>query len=257
MFFFQGIHYFIQGLGHWRWYFLLVVPVMFSVTANAGNFAVTPLRLDFDRQTKSGAITISNDEATSDLKVQLVLYEWTQDEKTGKDDYRESEDLLYFPRLATIGAGERRVVRVGLRGAQAVEQEKSYRLFVEELPETAPTGGVQLAVAIRFGVPLFVKPVNPEPQGVIEKLSLVKGKLRLVVRNTGNLHFKIATIQAVSDQFSSELTGWYLLPGAAREYIIDVPADRCAKLGRVTVTVNTDQLQLQDALDTTPAMCSK
>lgn len=234
---------------------LLAVLALISLPAESGNFAVSPLRLDFDHNAKSGAITVSND-AGSELKVQLVLYEWTQDE-TGKDSYRESEDLLYFPRIATIGPGERRVVRVGLR-QPASAQEKSYRLFVEELPKTLPSGGTQLAVAVRFGVPLFVKPLQEKPHGVIGYLTMEKGKLRVMVRNTGNVHFKIASITAFSgERFSEELSGWYLLPGAAREYVFDVPAESCAGMGRIDVLVTTDQVQLKGALDVKPAMCSE
>ncbi len=236
--------------------YLLATLALLPLSAESGNFAVTPLRLDFDQSTKSGAITINND-AESALKVQLGLYEWTQDE-TGKDIYRESEDLLYFPRLATIGPGERRVVRVGLRQPAATLQEKSYRLYVEELPKTLPSGGTQLGVAIRFGVPLFVKPLNEKPRGVIERLTMAKGELKVKVRNTGNIHFKIASVMAASgERFSDEVGGWYLLPGAAREYVIDVPADLCGGLGRIDVAVTTDQLQLEGALDAKPAMCSE
>jgi fimbrial chaperone protein len=167
---------------------LLCIAVLLSPPVFAGNFAVSPIRLDFDHHNKSGAITIRN-QAKNDLKVQIDLYEWTQGED-GKDNYRKSDDLLYFPRLAKIGAGESRVVRVGLRRPTGMKQEKQYRLFVEELPGQAPRQGMALAVAVRFGVPLFVKPAAVEAAGAIEEIGMRKGRLRIRIKNSGNVHFR-------------------------------------------------------------------
>lgn len=228
-----------------------------SSSAVAGNFSVSPIRLDFDTSTKSGAVTVAN-EAPSELRVQLRLFEWTQD-SAGNDKYAESEDLLYFPRLTTVGPNEQRVMRVGLRRAPAIMQEKSYRLFIEEIPAppaaNAPAGA-RLAIAIRFGTPLFIHPVKEEARGAIQSIALSPGALRIRVINTGNVHFKINSIGASAGTiFSKEVQGWYLLPGAAREYEIPVPESLCEQLGRVDVTVKTDKLQLGGALDANAAMC--
>lgn len=235
---------------------LLVVFLLafLSHPSYAGNFAVTPIRLDFDQQDRSGAVTIRN-MAKDELDVQIVLYEWTQDAQ-GKDRYQRSDDLLYFPRLAKVGAGESRVVRVGLRQSPTAIQEKQYRLFVEELPDKSAQQGSALAVAIRFGVPLFVAPAEVKRRGVIERLTMEDGALRLKVRNSGNVHFKITTIEAsAGDNYSQQVSGWYLLPGVTREFVLEVPQGQCEGLGTVEVKVTADKLELADTIEVSPAMC--
>jgi len=222
--------------------------------AGAGQFGVSPLRIDLDRGARSGAITVSNDEEAEPLRVQLRLFEWTQ-EDGGKDEYRESDDLLYFPRLMTLEKAEQKLVRVGLR-APAPEREKAYRLFVEELPAPPTPGGARVAIAVRFGVPVFVKPAREDMRGEIDTLSLEKGVLRIGVRNSGNQHFTIESVTASAGQdFSRQLPGWYLLAGAAREHAIDIPAQVCARLKQIDVAVKTDTLELKGTLGVNATMC--
>ncbi|MCR4347461.1 MAG: fimbria/pilus periplasmic chaperone [Sulfuricaulis sp.] len=228
---------------------LLALPVA------AGNFGVSPIRVELDRNAKTGAITVSNDDSEA-LRVQLRLFEWTQD-ATGKDEYHESEDLIYFPKLMILDKSEQKLVRVGLR-IPATAQEKTYRLFVEELP--GPPGeasGARVAIRVRFGVPIFLKPMKVEARGEIEKIEMAQGVLRVTVRNTGNAHFVINTITAASgDAYSKEVPGWYLLAGAVREHAIPVLQETCGELKRIDVTAKTDEFELKGALDVTAAMCA-
>lgn len=230
---------------------LLALPVA------AGNFGVSPIRVELDRNAKTGAITVSNDDTDGALRVQIRLFEWTQD-AAGKDEYRESEDLLYFPKLMLLGKNEQKLVRVGLR-TPAAAQEKTYRLFVEELPGPPSPGtasGARVAFRVRFGVPIFLKPAEAEARGEIEKIEMAKGVLRVTVRNTGNAHFVINTITAASGgAYSKEAPGWYLLARAVREHAIPVPQETCRKLKRIDVTAKTDQFELKGALEVAASMC--
>lgn len=231
-----------------------LLALAFLPPAGAGQFGVSPIRIELDRGARSGAITVANDEQADSLRVQLRLFEWTQD-ATGKDDYREAEDLIYFPRLMTLEKGEQKLVRVGLR-TPTLEREKTYRLFIEELPAPPTPGGARVAIAVRFGVPIFVKPPKEEIRGEIEKLDMAKGVLRVGVRNSGNVHFTIKSITAASGEaFSKETPGWYLLAGAAREYAIELPASACTKLKQIDVTMKADQLELKGTLDVNASMC--
>jgi len=222
-------------------------------TAQAGNFAVSPIRLDYDNANRNGAITVTN-AAETDLKVQISLYEWRQDEH-GKDLYIPSDDLLYFPHLATIAPASKQLVRAGLRKPANATQEKSYRLFVEELPDNKAIVGTRLAVAVRFGVPIFVKPPNEIVRGEITRITMEKGVLRIVVLNNGNTHFKIISIVATAENILQQVNGWYLLPGAKREYQISMPSDTCNKFGKIDVVVKTDRLQLEKVLEIVSSMC--
>lgn len=229
---------------------LLALPVL------AGSFGVSPISLDLDRNAKSGAITVSNDDAEP-LRVQIRLFEWTQD-ATGKDHYRESEDLIFFPKLMVIGTSQQKLVRVGLRTPAGV-QERTYRLFVEELPGPILPGaaaGANVVMKVRFGVPIFLKPATPEARGEVQKIEMTQGMLRITVRNTGNVHFVVGAIGiSGGGSYAKEIPGWYLLAGGVREYSIQVAPAVCRKLGRIDVTAKTEQFELKAALDVAASMC--
>jgi fimbrial chaperone protein len=237
----------------------LLLALLALPPASAGQFGVSPIRVDLDRESKSGAITVSNDEDAQSLRVQMRLFEWTQDAE-GKDVYQESQDLVYFPRLMVLEKGQQKLVRVGLR-TPATTQEKTYRLFVEELPAPPAPGaasGSHVAIAVRFGVPVYLKPAKEELHAEISRLVLSKGVLHVDVRNTGNTHFTIKSVTASSGKsFSREMAGWYLLAGATRDHAIELPAADCARLGKLDVIVATDQMELRGALDVDASMCER
>src|SRR3972149_10232388 len=107
---------------------LFVIPFL----AFSGEFRVTPIRLDFDRGTKSGVVTIVN-EGGDKLNVQMKAFEWTQN-ADGKDQYSETNDIIFFPRIMTLEKGEEKILRAGIK-IPATTKEKTYRLFIEEIPE--------------------------------------------------------------------------------------------------------------------------
>src|SRR4030043_2324751 len=96
----------------------------------SGEFRVTPIRLDFDRGTKSGVITIVN-EAGEKLNVQMKAFEWTQN-PDGKDQYTETNDIIFFPRIMSLEKSEEKILRAGIK-IPATMREKTYRLFIEEI----------------------------------------------------------------------------------------------------------------------------
>ena len=52
--------------------------LLFSLAAHGGDFGVSPIRVDLDRNTKSALITVTNDDARP-LAFQVRAMEWTQD----------------------------------------------------------------------------------------------------------------------------------------------------------------------------------
>jgi fimbrial chaperone protein len=232
--------------------------MLLSSHSFAGEWKVTPIRIDLDKSAKSGVVTIAN-EGTENLNVQMKAMEWTQDAQ-GKDVYTETEDIIFFPKIMTIEKKEERILRAGIK-IPAVAKEKTYRLFVEEIPEPKKSEGVNVAIAIRFGVPIFVKPLNAEPKGEIQKIELAKGVISVTVKNTGNIHFMINTINIQGknrkgeEVFTKDVNGWYLLSEASRGYSTEVPQEICKDVSKIDVQVVTDKLNLSGKADVDTAMC--
>jgi len=234
--------------------FLLLLPV----AALAGDWRVSPIRLDLGRDAKSGAITVAND-ADERLQVQMKAFEWTQDAE-GKDRYEETGEILFFPRLMILEPKEEKILRAGIR-VPAVAKEKTFRLFIEEIPGPRKAEGVNVAVAIRFGVPIFVKPLKEEARGEIGAMTMSAGALLVPVNNTGNVHFVVQSVLlrgrngAGEEIFSRELSGWYLLAGVSRAYTTTVPAATCGNMAVIEAEVKTDKLPLRGRMVVDRSMC--
>jgi fimbrial chaperone protein len=232
---------------------ILICSIAFS-----GEFRVTPIRLDFDRGAKSGVITIVN-EGGEKLNLQMRAFEWSQDAE-GKDRYTETNDIIFFPRIMSLDKKEEKILRAGIK-IPATTKEKTYRLFIEEIPEPKKGEGVNIAIAIRFGVPIFVKPLKEELKGEIEKVDFSKGVLNALIKNRGNTHFIIQSIDIKGrnakgeESFSKELSGWYLLSGVSRSYTTTIPEEMCKALSRLDLEVRTDRVKLNGKLDVDQTMC--
>jgi fimbrial chaperone protein len=199
---------------------------------------------------------VENDDEQK-LSFQVRLFEWTQTAE-GKDDYKESQDLIWFPQLFAIAPKEKRVIRVGLKGAgfAALPAEKAYRLFIEEIPGPAPAGAApSIRIVLRFGVPLFAAPAVPRKSGVIEAVEEKPGKLAFRVRNDGTQSIKFDPLRLQRDaDLIAEGQGWYVLAGATRAFEIAVDRAKCAP-GTMEVVAASESLTLKQAFKATKVLC--
>ena len=228
-----------------------------AAVACAGSFGVAPTRIDLGKGARSSLVEITNDD-THKLSFQLRLAAWHQD-AAGKDEYADSQDLIFFPPLFAIAPGEKRVVRVGLKGGEAPASEAAYRLYIEEIPEpsAAPTGP-EVRVVLRFGVPVFVAPAAPRRGFAIEAASVEPGKVALRIRNDGNQGAKFEILKVMrAGEAIAETTGWYVLPGATRAFEVPVPADKCVPTGPLEVQAQADGVALKRELAAAPALCTR
>lgn len=232
-----------------------------ATPALSGEFAVNPVRLELGAGARSGALEVRN-EGDHPLGFQVQAKEWTQDAQ-GKDQYLDTADLVFFPRVMTVEPRQERVVRVGIRRPVAAV-EKTYRLFIEELPGNvrAREGtGAQINVLIRFGAPIFVAPLQPQDGLQLSELTLNQGELTVSATNTGNRHQVIQGIHVKgTDAAGREVHGIsladrYLLAGATKTYRTAIPPDRCRRLATIAVEIKSDRRTAGQQLQVSPAMC--
>lgn len=229
-----------------------------AFSAGAGNFGVSPIRVELDRATKSALVTVSNDD-TKALAFQVRALEWTQ-EANGADRYTETSDLVYFPQQFKVAPNENRVVRVGYK-VPATQAEKTYRMFIEELADpqrdVTSTG---IAVTLRFGVPIFLRPAAASVAGDLT-LTVASGNLQVLVRNTGNVHFRLSSVNLTALGAGGEavhqqsVDGWYVLTGVQRPYALKLPADVCQKAKLVRIEAPAEKLVLRAERELAPADC--
>lgn len=238
---------------------LLLFTLLLPLPATAAGWRVIPILLDFDQKTRSGVITLIND-GESKISLQIKSMKWSQD-SAGKDQYQEDAELIFFPRLLTIEPGKSQVLRVGMQ-IPATSVEKTYRLFIEEIPEARKADqGATIAIALRFGVPIYAAPLQSEPRGEFVEAILAKGKVATVIKNSGNVHFRIQTVQLIGKDASGvevlrqKLDGWYLLSGVSRPYVFTLPAEECRKAATLELLADTDREDIATVIKVDTQAC--
>ena len=240
---------------------LVLASLTACAAALAGDFGVSPLRVDLDRNTRTSVVRVTNDEKNP-LSFQIRAVEWKQDAE-GRDVYTDTSDLIYFPQQMQIPPTDSRVIRIGYRNP-AAQVEQAYRLYVEEIPAKSPgrEGQAVVDVAVRFGIPVFLRPQAVQERGEIRKLEVTGGKAAAQVENLGSVHFRInrVTLQALDGQggkvFEQTLDGWYLLSGASRLYSAALPREACLKAAKLQAEVVAEKLNLRREIEVRPENCS-
>jgi fimbrial chaperone protein len=210
--------------------FLSVIIILLPSFVTAGSFKAVPVKLYLDARSRTEVLKITN-EGNEKVTVQLNAKEWTQDEQ-GQDVYEDTKDIVFFPMIADIEKGEERIIRVGYQGQKQMQEEKTYRLFVEELPVSKP-GEMALKFALKLGIPIFIQPLKETVAWSINGVDLSKGRLTVKVKNSGNTHFVVNTIKAVGldgsgkEVFSRYINGWYTLAGVSKPFGMTVSYEEC------------------------------
>lgn len=227
--------------------FMIGMILVSPLAAVAGEWRVTPIRLFFDKGSRSGILNVQND-GEKPMNLQVKAMEWTQDAE-GKDQYAETADLVFFPKFLMVPGKEERVVRIGNKGVPGAK-ERTYRVFIEEVtppPKDDQGQGATVFVNVRFAVPLFAGPAKEEVSAKL-RAELKKGAVTAVIENTGNLHFRLTALEARGksakgeETFRQKVDGWYLLNGAKRSYTFQIPKDGC---------LASDSIELEGKADRT------
>lgn len=250
---------------HWLVVVLIIVAGWVSSRAEAGNFKVVPIKVYFENGQKVQTLTLHND-SESDVTLQFEAVEWAQD-VTGKDQYEPTKALFIFPGIVTVKAGVEKQVKLGYQGPPATAHERTYRLYITELPVQKP-GESTLQMAMRLGVPVFVAPKKGKPAIEIEQATLVSENLDVQVINPGNRHVyvKMIEVDGLDDSdrevFHREVAGWYLLPGAHRIFPVPLPKEPCVEARKLRVVVkfanqDIDQAPVTFSGDNQKLSCQK
>ena len=203
-------------------------------------------------------LTLRN-ESTETLQFQLSVFAWAQS-PTGEMQLEPTEDIVFFPTLLTLKPMETRRVRVGSATAQDV-REKTYRIFVEELPPTNAVGnGVR--VLTKMGIPIFVRPVKEVATATLSDLRQQEGALRFTLTNAGTVHIvpqsiKVRGLTGPNTAFDRELEGWYVLAGGRREFDVAFPKNACAQVTSIVVDIQFASAKLQERLQTPNGACPR
>jgi fimbrial chaperone protein len=224
-----------------RW---CVVAVGLGLLAGAGRavaqpLEVTPTLVELSQDARAVLVTLRNASAEP-VRYQVAVFAWDQDVR-GEMKLAPTTDLQFFPSVLSIAPGEKRNLRVAA-SVPAGAAERSYRLFVEQLPDAARAANA-VRVLTRVGIPVFVEPATRVVRAEATALVLSGRRFTFTLRNTGNVRIRPDLVRAVGRDaagtilFDEKLPAWYVLAGGERSYDVAVPEAACAGVRTLTAEI--------------------
>lgn len=211
--------------------------------AEAASLSVDPVRIELSPQQQTAAITLKNDsDLPSSIQIQAVA--WSQ--LDGKDVYTPTRELLVSPPIITIAPKSEQVIRAALRRQADTASELTYRIYLQELPPQPAPGFMGLQVALRIGLPVFVKPQTGKaaPKMVWTVSHAPDNSLKVALQNQGNAHVKVSDfalyIPGKDEPIAVESGLSYILAGQAREWLLKTGSLEKITGGRLRLKAYTD-----------------
>jgi fimbrial chaperone protein len=237
---------------------LLFLLLLSSSFALAGSVTVNPTKLFLSGRNKTDVLKVRN-EGDKKVTLQVEGVQWSQGGK-GKDIYEPTGDIVFFPKIFTVEKGKETLLRVGMKRVQSSAKEKSYRIFLQEIPISKP-GETQLLLAMRISVPVFIRPPKEVKEWTVEKAGFSGGALVVEIKNNGNSHIIIGMIKArgldASGQevFQQETSGWYVLPGVVRAFGMKISRKDCLNSRVIMVSVAQERTVKEAKVGVDTALC--
>jgi len=226
-------------------FFFLFASLIPISPACAGSFTVTPVGAIFQPGRKMTSLTVTNGGDTSSL-IQLELFDW--DQADGKDVLSPTSALIAAPPVFTIGPGKSQVIRLALKSSPDANVEKSFRLFVTEVPAKDEGDGGKVNVAMRISLPVFVLPESQRTE-LVWKIRREDGnKAVLTVANKGTVHTHVGTVKILNcgrsdDVLHEAKLADYVFPGHTRSWNVTLrdAAEQDCQMSLVVEAVNGKQ----------------
>lgn len=165
-------------------------------TARAATLQVSPILIQFYRGTQAQPIWLSN-EGESPVRAQVRVYKWTQTEDG--EHLEPTNEVVASPPVMEIGAGKRQLLRIVRRNLAGVAEEESFRIIVDELPDTetpSAENSSALNFLLRYSIPAFISPAAGPSKSLEHQAhgQVLPAPLRIQITNDGTSRIRAARL---------------------------------------------------------------
>lgn len=161
-----------------------------AMPAWAGSLKVSTTTLDVLAPAAASSLQLQN-IGSEPIDVQLRVFKWTQ---TGNaDQLTPTEAVVASPPFATIQPGREFTVRIVHTGPAGAED--SFRLLIDELPQSSASHGLDVKFAVRYSIPAFFGSRQRQPTAIAWRAEAGHGKVSLTATNKGDRRARIASLK--------------------------------------------------------------
>jgi fimbrial chaperone protein len=228
-----------------------------AVTAQAAPLRISPMLLELPAGS-SAVLSLANTGSQS-TRYQVTGSVWREADN-GQMLLEPTRDLVVFPSVFTLGGGEKRDLRVSVRGA-AAPLERPYRVVIEQLPGAPEEGISQVAIRTSLTVPVFVAPTRRVVKARVTALERNGRNFSFRLENSGTVRLRLKRIslraldQAGAPVFEKEWHGWYLLAGGQRGFEVELPGAGCETVASIAVEAVAETGTFREAFRPSAGAC--
>lgn len=153
--------------------------------AAAQAFKISPVTMTLGPGEQTTTLTVGIDEGPP-IGIQARAFLWTQE--NGKNVLTPTHDLVVSPPVGTLSPGVDQIIRVVSR-APAQETEKTYRIWVDQLPRPGEPGTIK--INIRVSLPVFLTPPGITRPRLSAQLVPQGNSWVVQVHNAGQRHGRL------------------------------------------------------------------
>lgn len=202
--------------------------------AQASNFSVSPIRLELESGQGASSLKVANESEEAKL-LQVTVLRWTRE--NGNDVYAAetgAEAPIVTPPIFRLAPGASQIVRIGfVKPLPAAENERAWRVFVEEVPQPAANPAAvagSVALRLRISLPLLLLPSSVRHRLEWSGGVIAGGPVRLSVINSGTVSERLDALSLVAadGRALGRASGpIYIFPGEQRQLEItpDAPVE--------------------------------
>lgn len=215
--------------------------LLMASNALAASFSVQPTRI-FLKDVPQITMTVGN-AGEAEVFIQTELMAWTQ--QAEKDVYTTSREILVSPPMFKIPAGGEQTVRIRYMGGQATKLERTYRLFLQEVPQ-AKSDPSMISATLKMGVPIFIQPEKISPAQFAWRATRSADGVIVQVNNTTNSHIQFTGLKLSTPDgklLSDEKVFVYVLPG--QTYHWDIKLKQPLRENKLLLQANSDRDEIK------------
>ncbi len=212
----------------------------------AASFSVKPTRIFF-KDVHQTVLTVGN-AGDKEVFIQTELMTWAQQE--GKDVYTSSRDVLVSPPMFKVPAGGEQTVRIRFLGDRSTKVERTYRLFLQEVPQQSKSDQATISATLKMGVPIFIQPEKSDLAQFEWRAMRSAEGASVQVSNTTNSHIQFTALKLSTQSgevLIDEKVFVYVLPG--QTYRWDVKLKQPLPKGKLLLQASSDRDEIKATIE--------